>query len=80
MARRQIHSDANMQNEAMANIFENYRKLFFAMILVASMALGGLTGCAGDMGSTVEQPPPAADCPEGDLDCVEIKLREGLYY
>ena len=64
----------------MASSFENYRNLFFAVFLVASMALAGLAGCAGDMGSTVEQPPPAADCPEGDLDCMEIKLREGFYY
>ena len=75
-----MRSDTKMQKQVMTGKFENYRNRFFAVILVASMAWGGLTGCASDMGSTAEQPPPAADCPEGDLECMEHNLHVVRYY
>jgi hypothetical protein len=56
--------------------FESLRNRLLAMILVASMAWGGLSGCASAINSRAGLPPPSADCPEGDLDCVELRLRE----
>jgi len=55
-------------------------KSLLVMLLMAGLILWELTGCASGIGSIAEQPPASAECPEGDLECIEIKLRESTYY